>query len=103
MSQHKNKINREKRGCYRLLYVATKISTQYKEVMSRHKKLGRDRTSKLNTEESYHNMKTGSRQQILTTPRIHVATLELSYKKKSSSVATSLYRDRIFGSQQKCR
>ena len=52
MSQHKNKMNREKLGHDRLLYVATKISTQCKEVLSRHNKLGRDRTSKLNTDES---------------------------------------------------
>ena len=51
MSQH-NKMNREKRGRDRLLYVATKISTQCKEVLSRHNKLGHDRTSKLNTKQS---------------------------------------------------
>ena len=78
MSQHKNKLNREKRGCDRLLYVATKISTQCKEVLSRHNKLGHDRMRKLKTEESCRDRKTGSRQQILTTPRSHVATSEQS-------------------------
>ena len=52
MSQHKNKFNREKRGRDRLLYITTKVSKQCKEVLSRHNKQGRDRTSKLNTEES---------------------------------------------------
>ena len=33
MSQHKNKLNRKKRGRDRLLYVTTKVSTQCKEVM----------------------------------------------------------------------
>ena len=61
MSQHKNKLNREKRGRAKPLYVVTKNSTQCKEVLSRHNKLGRDRTSKLNTEESYCDRKTGSR------------------------------------------
>ena len=61
MSQHKNKLNKEKRGLDRLLYVTTKISTQCKEVLLRHNKLGHDKTSKLNTEESYRDMKTGSR------------------------------------------
>ena len=61
MSQHRNKLNREKRGCNRLLNVVTKVSTQCKKVLSRHNKLGCDRTSKLNTEESYRDMKTGSR------------------------------------------
>ena len=61
MSQHRNKLNREKRGRDRLFQVATKVSTQCKEVLSRHNKLGRDITIKLNTEESCHNMKTGSR------------------------------------------
>ena len=96
MSQHRNKLNREKRGRNRLLYVATKISTQCKEVLPRHNKLGRDRMSKMNTEESYRDMKTRLRQQILTTPRIHVTTSEHNCNKKSSSVATSLYRDRLF-------
>ena len=49
MSQHKNKLNREKRGRDRLLYVGIKNSTQCKEVLSRHNKLGRDKTSKMNT------------------------------------------------------
>ena len=61
MSQHRNRLNREKRGCDRLLYVMTKISTQCKEVLSQHNKLGRDRTSKLNIEESCRDMKTGLR------------------------------------------
>ena len=61
MSKHRNKLNREKRGRDRLLYVATNVSTQCKEVLLRHKKMGRDRTSKLNTEESCRDMKTGSR------------------------------------------
>ena len=98
MSQHRNKPNKEKRGRDRLLYVATKVSTQCKEVLSRHNKLGHDRTSKLNTEESCRDMKTGSRQQILRTPRSHVATSEQSCNKKSSIVAISLYRDRLSGS-----
>ena len=74
MSQHRNKVNKEKRGHNILLYVATKVSTQCKEVLSLHNKLGRDVTSKLNIEESCRDMKTGSRQQILTTPRSHVTT-----------------------------
>ena len=61
MSQHRNKLNKEKRDRDILLYVATKVSTQCKEVMSQHNKLGRDRTSKLNTEESCRDMKTRSR------------------------------------------
>ena len=61
MSQHINKLNREKRGRDRLLYVAINISTQCKEVLSRHSKLGRDRMSKLKTEESCRDMKSGSR------------------------------------------
>ena len=36
MSQHRNELNREKRGRDRILYVATKVSTQCKEVLSRH-------------------------------------------------------------------
>ena len=95
MSQHINKLNREKRGHDRLLYVVTKVSTQCKEVMSRHNKLGCDRTSKLNTEESCRDMKTGLRKQILTTLRNHVATSEQSCNKKSSSVAISLCCDRL--------
>ena len=74
MLQHKNKLNREKRGRDILLYIATKISTQCKEVLSQHNKLGHDRTSKVNTEESFRDIKTRSRQQILTTPRSHVVT-----------------------------
>ena len=88
MSQHRNRLNREKRGRNRLLYVVTKISTQCKEVMLRHNFLGRDRMSKLNTEESCRNMKIGSRQQILTRSRSHVATSEQSCNKKSNSVVT---------------
>ena len=76
MSQHRNKLNREKRGRDRLLYVMKKILTQCKEVLSRHNKLGRDIMSKLNIEESCCDMKTRSRQQILTTPSGHVATSE---------------------------
>ena len=60
MSQHKNKLNREKRGRDRLLYVVTKISTQGKEVLSRHNKLGHERMSKLNIEEPCLDMKTRS-------------------------------------------
>ena len=60
MSQHRNKMNRDKRSHDRLLYVATKVSTQCKQVLSRHNKMGRDKMSKLNIEESYHDMKTGS-------------------------------------------
>ena len=74
MLQHRNKVKREKRGHNILLYVATKVSTQCKEVLSRHNRLGHDVTSKLNTEESCRDLKTGSRQQILTTPRSHVTT-----------------------------
>ena len=59
MSQHRNKLNRQKRGRDRLLYVTIKISIQCKEVLSRHNKLGRDRMSKLNTEESCCDMKIG--------------------------------------------
>ena len=103
MSQHRNKLNREKRGLDRLLYVATKISTQFEEVLSQHKKMGRDITIKLNTEESCRDMKTGSRQQILTTPRSQVATSKQSCNKKSSSVATSLCQDKLSRSRQKCR
>ena len=63
MSQHGNELNREKQGRNRLLYVATKVSTQRKEVLSGHNKLSHDRTSKLNIEESCRDMKNGSRQQ----------------------------------------
>ena len=59
MSQHKNKLNIQKRGHERLFYVATNISIQCKKVMSRHNKLGRDRTIKLNTEESCRDRKIG--------------------------------------------
>ena len=58
MSQHRNKLNREKRGRDSHLYVAIKVSTQCKEVLSRYNKLGCDKTSKLNTEESCRDMKT---------------------------------------------
>ena len=81
MSQHIDKLNREKQGRDRLFYVATKISTQCKEVLSRQNKLGHDRMIKLNTEKSYRNMKTESRQQILTMPRSHVATSKQSCNK----------------------
>ena len=60
MSQHINELNRDKQGHDRLLYVAIKVSTQCKEVLSRHKKLGCDRMSKLNTKESCSDMKIGS-------------------------------------------
>ena len=74
MLQHKNRLNREKQGHDRLLYGATKISTQCKEALSRHNFLGCDKMGKLNTEESCRDMKIRSRQQILKTPRSHVAT-----------------------------
>ena len=58
MSQHRNEMNS---GHDRILYVATKVPTQCKEVLSRHNKLSRDKTSKLNTEETCRDMKNGSR------------------------------------------
>ena len=73
MSQHRNKLNREKQGRDRLFSVTIKISAQCKEVLSRHNKLGHDITIKLNTKESYRDRKIGSRQKIFTTPRSHVA------------------------------
>ena len=53
MSQHRTKLNREKRGRDRIFYVTIKNSTQCKEVR-------RDITSKLNIEESCRDMKTRS-------------------------------------------
>ena len=95
MSQHKNKLNREKQARVRLFYVATKVPTQCKEVLSRQNKPSCDRTSKLNAKESCRDMKNGPRHQILTSPRSYVATSEQRYNKKSSSMETSLYRDRL--------
>ena len=40
--RHRNKLNREKHGHDRLFYVAIKIPTRYRKVLSRHNKLGRD-------------------------------------------------------------
>ena len=62
MSQHKNKLNKEKRGHDKIFQDTTKVLTQCKEVLSRHNKLGRDRMIKLNIEESYRDMKNGSQQ-----------------------------------------
>ena len=42
MSQHKDKLNIDKQGRDRLFYVATKIPTQGREVLSRHNKLSRN-------------------------------------------------------------
>ena len=41
-SRHKDKLNIDKQGRDRLFYVATKILTQGREVLSQHNKLGRD-------------------------------------------------------------
>ena len=38
-SRHRNKVNTEKQGRDKLFYVGTKISTQGREVLSRHKNL----------------------------------------------------------------
>ena len=50
MSQHKNKLNREKRGHDTTSRLRQRFQHKCKEVLSRHNKLGRDKMSKLNTE-----------------------------------------------------
>ena len=42
MSRHRDQLNTNKQGRNRIFYVATKIPTQGREVLSRHNKLGRD-------------------------------------------------------------
>ena len=58
-SRHRNKLNREKRGRDTTPKSRQKSQHKFKEVMSRHNKLGRDSTSQLNTEKSCRYMENG--------------------------------------------
>ena len=60
-SQHRNKLNKEKRGCDTTPKWRQKSQHKCKEVMSRHNKLGRDSTSHLHTEKSCRDRENGSR------------------------------------------
>ena len=51
MSQHRNKLNREKRGRDKTSRSRQRFQHKCKEVMSQHNNLGRDSTSKLKKEE----------------------------------------------------
>ena len=60
-SQHRNKLNREKRGRDTTSKLRQRFQQKCKEVMSQHNKLGRNSTSQLNKEKSYRDRKYGSR------------------------------------------
>ena len=60
-SQHRNELNKEKRGRDTTSKSRQKLQQKCKAVMSRHKKLGRESKSLLNRENSCHDRENGSR------------------------------------------